>query len=71
MNSRKDELHLSIFCVQRQLGPEDAQKSVVIQERRLHVGVYNGWGFLDKPQVVLLELVTDGSTKRSRPVKDR
>ncbi|XP_036068813.1 nephrocystin-4 isoform X3 [Oryzias melastigma] len=54
----------------RQLGPEDAQKSVVIQERRLHVGVYNGWGFLDKPQVVLLELVTDGSTKRSRPVKD-
>ncbi|RVE70116.1 hypothetical protein OJAV_G00061130, partial [Oryzias javanicus] len=54
----------------RQLGPEDAQKSVVIQERRLHVGVHNGWGFLDKPQVVLLELLTDGSTKRSRPVKD-
>ncbi|CAL8368982.1 unnamed protein product [Lota lota] len=29
---------------------------VVVQERRLHVGVHNGWGFLEEPQVVLLEL---------------
>uniref|UniRef100_A0A3P9LYG7 Nephrocystin 4 n=1 Tax=Oryzias latipes TaxID=8090 RepID=A0A3P9LYG7_ORYLA len=61
----------------RQLGPEDAQKSVVIQERRLHVGVHNGWCFLEKPQVVVLERLasgvrgpTDGGTKRSKPVMD-
>nr|XP_014348387.1 PREDICTED: nephrocystin-4 [Latimeria chalumnae] len=27
---------------------------VTIQERRLHVGVHNGWGFVQKPQVAVL-----------------
>ncbi|KAM3920977.1 nephrocystin-4 [Leptodactylus fuscus] len=27
---------------------------VVIQERRLHVGVHNGWGFVQQPQVVVV-----------------
>ncbi|XP_034151686.1 nephrocystin-4 isoform X2 [Esox lucius] len=35
-------------------GPEGSS-SVVIQERRLHVGAHNGWGFLERPQVVVLE----------------
>uniref|UniRef100_A0AAY4BCM5 Nephrocystin-4 n=1 Tax=Denticeps clupeoides TaxID=299321 RepID=A0AAY4BCM5_9TELE len=29
--------------------------AVVIQERRLHVGAHNGWTFLERPQVVVLE----------------
>ncbi|XP_069804514.1 nephrocystin-4 [Dendropsophus ebraccatus] len=28
--------------------------SVVIQERRLHIGVHNGWGFVQQPQVVVV-----------------
>ncbi|XP_073417892.1 nephrocystin-4 isoform X1 [Dendrobates tinctorius] len=27
---------------------------VVIQERRLHIGVHNGWGFVQQPQVVVV-----------------
>ncbi|XP_048873237.1 nephrocystin-4 isoform X2 [Brienomyrus brachyistius] len=38
---------------QRGCGPDG--KDVTIQERRLHVGVHNGWGFLSRPQVVVLE----------------
>ncbi|XP_008411314.1 nephrocystin-4 isoform X1 [Poecilia reticulata] len=61
----------------KQPEPEDAQQTVVIQERRLHVGVHNGWCFLDKPQVVVLEPVasgvrgrTDSTSKKSMLVKD-
>ncbi|XP_056400464.1 nephrocystin-4 [Hyla sarda] len=28
--------------------------AVVIQERRLHIGVHNGWGFVQQPQVVVV-----------------
>ncbi|KAM4652363.1 nephrocystin-4 [Discoglossus pictus] len=28
--------------------------TVLIQERRLHIGVHNGWGFVQKPQVVVV-----------------
>lgn len=38
---------------------------VVIQERRLHVGVHNGWCFLDKPQVVVLEPLASGASGRA------
>ncbi|XP_062419560.1 nephrocystin-4 isoform X3 [Pungitius pungitius] len=62
----------------KQLGPEATLRTVVIQERRLRVGVHNGWCFLDKPQVVVLEPVAAGSrgradstSKQSTPVKDR
>ncbi|XP_068161997.1 LOW QUALITY PROTEIN: nephrocystin-4 [Antennarius striatus] len=61
----------------KQLQPEDALRTVVIQERRLHVGVHNGWCFLDKPQVVVLEPLASGargradsSSKQSTLVKD-
>ncbi|XP_053308390.1 nephrocystin-4 [Spea bombifrons] len=40
--------------------------TVSIQERRLHIGVHNGWGFVQKPQVVVLvpesEVVGNRST---------
>uniref|UniRef100_A0A3Q2ZLY6 Nephrocystin 4 n=1 Tax=Kryptolebias marmoratus TaxID=37003 RepID=A0A3Q2ZLY6_KRYMA len=58
-------------------GAESTEKTVVIQERRLHVGVHNGWCFLDKPQVVVLEPIasgvrgrTDSSSKKSTLGKD-
>ncbi|XP_068613977.1 nephrocystin-4-like [Brachionichthys hirsutus] len=61
----------------KQLEPEDALRSVVIQERRVHVGVHNGWCFLDKPQVVVLQPLGLGargragsSSKQSTLVKD-
>ncbi|XP_047228161.1 nephrocystin-4-like isoform X4 [Girardinichthys multiradiatus] len=61
----------------KQPEPEDAQRTVVIQERRLHVGVHNGLCFLDKPQVVVLEPVASGvrgradsTSKKSILVKD-
>uniref|UniRef100_A0A672GQF0 Uncharacterized protein n=1 Tax=Salarias fasciatus TaxID=181472 RepID=A0A672GQF0_SALFA len=40
-------------------------KAVIIQERRLHVGVHNGWCFLDKPQVVVLEPLASGLRGRA------
>nr|XP_046253465.1 nephrocystin-4 [Scatophagus argus] len=49
----------------KQPGPEGAMKMVVIQERRLHVGVHNGWCFLEKPQVVVLEPLASGSGGRA------
>ncbi|CAB1423703.1 unnamed protein product, partial [Pleuronectes platessa] len=50
---------------QKQPGPEGTQKAVAIQERRLHVGVHNGWCFLDKPQVVVLEPLASGGRGRA------
>ncbi|KAM7404388.1 hypothetical protein PAMP_011736 [Pampus punctatissimus] len=49
----------------KQPGPEDTTRTVVIQERRLHVGVHNGWCFLDKPQVVVLEPLASGGRARA------
>ncbi|XP_030641101.1 nephrocystin-4 [Chanos chanos] len=39
--------------------------SVVVQERRLHVGVHNGWGFVERPQVMVLEPESEGTRGRS------
>ncbi|XP_047655868.1 nephrocystin-4 isoform X1 [Tachysurus fulvidraco] len=36
--------------------------SVVVQERRLHVGVHNGLGWVDGPQLMVLETRSEGST---------
>lgn len=36
-------------------------RSLVVQERRLHVGVHNGLGWVDGPQVILLEPRAGGS----------
>ncbi|XP_059189932.1 nephrocystin-4 [Centropristis striata] len=52
----------------KQPGPEGPQRTVVIQERRLHVGVHNGWCFIDKPQVVVLEPLASGARGRSDSV---
>nr|XP_015822952.2 nephrocystin-4 isoform X2 [Nothobranchius furzeri] len=49
----------------KQPGLEDFQRTVIIQERRLHVGVHNGWCFLDKPQVVVLESLASGVRARA------
>ncbi|XP_045912441.1 nephrocystin-4 isoform X1 [Micropterus dolomieu] len=61
----------------KQPGPEGTLRTVVIQERRLHVGVHNGWCFLDNPQVVVLEPLASGTrgradsiSKQSTLVKD-
>lgn len=34
---------------------------VVVQERRLLVGVHNGWGWVEKPHVLVLEHEAGGS----------
>uniref|UniRef100_A0A8D0CLF8 Nephrocystin 4 n=1 Tax=Scleropages formosus TaxID=113540 RepID=A0A8D0CLF8_SCLFO len=39
--------------------------ALAVQERRLHVAVHNGWGFLERPQVVVLEPESEGSRSRS------
>ncbi|XP_053173093.1 nephrocystin-4 [Scomber japonicus] len=49
----------------KQPGPEGTARTVVIQERRLHVGVHNGWCFLEKPQVVVLEPLALGARGRA------
>ncbi|XP_053704783.1 nephrocystin-4 isoform X2 [Synchiropus splendidus] len=61
----------------KQQGQDCSQKSVVIQERRLHVGVHNGWCFIEKPQVVVLEPTfsglrgrSDSTSKQSTQTKD-
>ncbi|XP_067270013.1 nephrocystin-4-like isoform X2 [Pseudorasbora parva] len=36
-------------------------RSVVVQERRLLVGVHNGWGWVEKPHVLVLEREAAGS----------
>ncbi len=36
-------------------------RSVVVQERRLLVGVHNGWGWVEKPHVLVLEYEAGGS----------
>ena len=57
---------------QKQPGPEGTARTVVIQERRLHVGVHNGWCFLEKPQVVVLEPLALGARGRADTLtKDR
>lgn len=63
---------------QIQPGSDGAIRTVVIQERRLHVGVHNGWCFLEKPQVVVLEAFPSGvrgragsPSKQSALIKDR
>ncbi|XP_031422696.1 nephrocystin-4 isoform X4 [Clupea harengus] len=37
--------------------------TLMVQERRLHVGVHNGWTFLDGPQVLVLELGSTGGPR--------
>lgn len=37
-------------------------RSLVVQERRLHVGVHNGLGWVDGPQVMVLEPRAEGSS---------
>ncbi|TWW56244.1 Nephrocystin-4 [Takifugu flavidus] len=61
----------------KQPGPDGALRTVVIQERRLHVGVHNGWCFLEKPQVVVLQPQrvlprgrADSSSKQSSLLRD-
>ncbi|KAM9342563.1 nephrocystin-4 [Pholidichthys leucotaenia] len=61
----------------KQPGSEGTLQTVIIQERRLHVGVHNGWCFLDKPQVVVLESLAsrvrgraDSLSKQSTLIKD-
>ncbi|KAK2851127.1 hypothetical protein Q5P01_007403 [Channa striata] len=59
---------ISVDCHNtKQPGPEGTLSTVVIQERRLHVGVHNGLCFLDTPQVVVLEPL---ASKQSALVKD-
>ncbi|XP_041712170.2 nephrocystin-4 isoform X2 [Coregonus clupeaformis] len=47
--------HVSTDCHNTKHSGPESSALVVIQERRLHVGVHNGWGFLERPQVVVLE----------------
>ncbi|XP_061701017.1 nephrocystin-4 isoform X2 [Syngnathoides biaculeatus] len=61
----------------QQPNQEGPLKTVVIQERRLHVGVHNGWCFIDKPQIIVLEPISsgikgrvDGVSKTSTQTKD-
>ncbi|KAJ8016670.1 hypothetical protein DPEC_G00009660 [Dallia pectoralis] len=49
-------------------GPEGSA-GMVIQERRLHVGVHNGWGFLERPQVVVLE-TAEATSQQDTTTKD-
>ncbi|XP_056319695.1 nephrocystin-4-like [Danio aesculapii] len=37
------------------------RRSVVVQERRLLVGVHNGWGWVEKPHVLVLECDSGGT----------
>ncbi|KAJ4934893.1 hypothetical protein JOQ06_007674, partial [Pogonophryne albipinna] len=68
------DLKKSYTTMEAKQGPEGTLRAVVIQERRLHVGVHNGWCFWDKPQVVVLEPLarsrSDSSSKQSSLVKD-
>ncbi|XP_057716671.1 nephrocystin-4 isoform X7 [Corythoichthys intestinalis] len=50
---------------------EGSLKMVAIQERRLHVGVHNGWCFIDTPQIMVLELLTTGSKGRGDSISKR
>ncbi|XP_077371018.1 nephrocystin-4 isoform X2 [Festucalex cinctus] len=61
----------------QQPSQESFPKTVVIQERRLHVGVHNGWCFIDKPQIMVLEPLSsgvkgrvDGISKQNSQTKD-
>ncbi|XP_033642216.1 nephrocystin-4-like isoform X2 [Asterias rubens] len=39
------------------------KSSVVVSERRLQIGVHNGWGYISKPQILLLD-TSDSSMAR-------
>ncbi|XP_029012170.1 nephrocystin-4 isoform X3 [Betta splendens] len=61
----------------KQPQPDGTAQTFVIQERRLHVGVHNGWCFLDNPQVVVLEpqasrvrARADSTSRRGSPLRD-
>ncbi|XP_055079137.1 nephrocystin-4-like [Periophthalmus magnuspinnatus] len=59
-------------CQHTKPGAEDTLRPVMIQERRLHVGVHNGWGFLERPQVVVLEVLSStGSKEKDRAVSQK
>lgn len=68
MRSYLGSIHPDWICsslLQKHSGPESSAV-VVIQERRLHVGVHNGWGFLERPQVVVLETTEATDCSRGR-----
>ncbi|KAI7797383.1 putative nephrocystin-4 [Triplophysa rosa] len=57
-----EQLLIPITCIcvcDQNRGAEG--RSVVVQERRLLVGVHNGWGWVEKPQVLVLEREAVGS----------
>ncbi|XP_057716637.1 nephrocystin-4 isoform X2 [Corythoichthys intestinalis] len=58
-------------CQNTQPDQEGSLKMVAIQERRLHVGVHNGWCFIDTPQIMVLELLTTGSKGRGDSISKR
>ncbi|KAK7135944.1 hypothetical protein R3I94_014570 [Phoxinus phoxinus] len=56
---------LNTDCQNTNRGAEG--RSVVVQERRLLVGVHNGWGWVEKPHVLVLEReVTASGATRAR-----
>ena len=60
------------FCILAFLITQEdaaADKCMVqVAERRLHIGVHNGWGYIDTPQIVMLdaETLTRGGTRGSK-----
>nr|XP_057939815.1 nephrocystin-4 isoform X2 [Doryrhamphus excisus] len=61
----------------KQPSQDSSMHAIVIQERRLHVGVHNGWCFIDTPQVVVLEPLSavvkgqaESTSKKSTQTKD-
>lgn len=74
-DAQRELILLLLLNQQKKPGPDGTLRTVVIQERRLHVGVHNGWCFLDKPQVVVLEPLVSGPRGRadstSKQAKDR
>ncbi|XP_054625915.1 nephrocystin-4-like isoform X3 [Dunckerocampus dactyliophorus] len=61
----------------KQSSQDSSLQAIVIQERRLHVGVHNGWCFIDTPQVVVLEPLStvvkgqaESTSKKSTQTKD-
>ncbi|XP_077469932.1 nephrocystin-4 [Stigmatopora argus] len=55
----------------QQPNQEGSLKTVVIQERRLHVGVHNGWCFIDTPQIMVLEPLSSGLKGRTDSISKR
>uniref|UniRef100_A0A674EM24 Nephrocystin 4 n=1 Tax=Salmo trutta TaxID=8032 RepID=A0A674EM24_SALTR len=63
--------HVSTDCHNTKHSGPESSAVVVIQERRLHVGVHNGWGFLERPQVVVLETTEATDCSRGRKATSR